>query len=520
MRSSPALLLLLAAALAAPTTALADDAWSIPPDGASHPASSWPHATPFEMLEFTFYDAEPDQVVVASDRSMDHVVASYETAPRAGLDEVVSARTAPADRWVGTPGVYYWQAGDQPVHTLRIAGAQPTTATATETETATATAVVGVTSVEFSPATAGTGDGLTITGDHQVDEADDVTITQTRTDYVVSRAGGGLAPANAPCTGGGNAAVTCPIAASISVDLAGGDDTLSTNQLTHPVLAAGGTGKDRLTGGDADDVLAGGPGDDTLTGGAGDDAFFGEAGKDIVEARDGTAERIACGADDDQARNDFTDILAECERGVDADLDAFAAGADCDDGVAAIHPGALDLFENGIDEDCDGRDAVNRDRDGDGFPVPADCNDADAAIRPGALEVRGNDVDENCDRKAERFGLLRSLVLSNWQFGKHYSRLRSPDIRNAPKGAQVSLSCKGCALNGTKRLTVDRDLQPLRLKRHLGAARLKQGASITVQVVANGLVGRTYTYKVVRYGEFPAPSIVCRAPGETEGRSC
>ena len=127
--------------------------------------------------------------------------------------------------------------------------------------------------------------------------------------------------------------------------------------MTHPVLAAGGAGNDRLTGGDGDDVLAGGAGDDTLTGGAGDDAFFGESGKDIVEARDGTPERIACGADDDQARNDFTDILAECERGVDADIDAFASGADCDDGVAAIHPGALDIFENGIDEDCDGRDA-------------------------------------------------------------------------------------------------------------------------------------------------------------------
>ena len=54
--------------------------------------------------------------------------------------------------------------------------------------------------------------------------------------------------------------------------------------------------------------------------------------------------------------------------------------------------------------------------------MPADCNDADPAIRPGALEIRGNDVDENCDRKAERFGLLRSLVLSNWQFGDTYSR--------------------------------------------------------------------------------------------------
>src|SRR3954454_10312819 len=100
MRSSPALFLLLALALAAPASAAADS-WSVPPDGASHPASSWPHATRFEMLDFTLYGDErlPARVAVATDRAMHDVVAAYDTAPRPGLDEIVSARTSPDDRW-------------------------------------------------------------------------------------------------------------------------------------------------------------------------------------------------------------------------------------------------------------------------------------------------------------------------------------------------------------------------------------------------------------------------------------
>src|SRR3954453_20644685 len=124
MRSSPALsLFLAAAALAVPSAAHASAEWSVPPDGASHPASSWPHATRFEMLDFTLYDSEASSVAVATDRSMDDVVATYETAPRPGLPEITSARTGLDDQWVGTPGVYYWRAGDEPVHALRIAGA-------------------------------------------------------------------------------------------------------------------------------------------------------------------------------------------------------------------------------------------------------------------------------------------------------------------------------------------------------------------------------------------------------------
>ena len=101
---------------------------------------------------------------------------------------------------------------------------------------------------------------------------------------------------------------------------------------------------------------------------------------------------------------------------------AFASevGTDCDDGSAAIYPGALDVC-NGIDDDCDGvvdptfEDGTwYADLDGDGHGDPAliipatcgvpegavnvadDCDDSDAAVFPGAIEVC-NEVDDDCD---------------------------------------------------------------------------------------------------------------------------
>jgi Ca2+-binding RTX toxin-like protein len=372
--------------------------------------------------------------------------------------------------------------------------------------------------VEFNDANADHAADMIVTGD---DSDDRITISQNSLGLVVARAGGGLVVPLAPCAGGGAAPITCPSAPSVSVDLAGGADELITLGVTSALLEAGGDGNDTLYGGDGGDVLAGGAGNDTLIGDDGIDELFGESGDDIIEARDGVPERIACGSGDDQARNDFTDILAECERGIDADRDGFASGIDCDDTVGGIHPGAVDVVENGVDEDCDGRDAVNLDRDADGFPVPGDCNDRDAAIRPGAVEIRGNDVDENCDKRAEPFGLLRSLVVSSFAYGNSSTGVRALVVRNAPKGARVVLACSGpgCPFRTTKRFTVARDLAAVELTGFLKGANLKPGARVTVTVTANGLVGRTYGYGIRRQ-DIPSMSTVCRAPDERKDRPC
>ncbi len=48
----------------------------------------------------------------------------------------------------------------------------------------------------------------------------------------------------------------------------------------------------------------------------------------------------------------------ESELGEDVDGDGFLQGVDCNDCAASVYPGAREIPGNGVDEDCDGRDAV------------------------------------------------------------------------------------------------------------------------------------------------------------------
>jgi hypothetical protein len=201
---------------------------------------------------------------------------------------------------------------------------------------------------------------------------------------------------------------------------------------------------------------------------------------------------------------------------IDADGDGVVPPADCDDTSAAIFPGARDLPDDGIDQDCNGRDAENFDRDADGFQRPGDCDDRDPAIRPGIRDTPQDGIDNNCDGVDDAWPRLTTGLAWSARVRGARTELRKLELAPVLAGSRIEVRCagRGCP----KRRATLGGTGTVKLKPFV-KARLHAGARLDIRVLKEGYVGVVKRITVLRDKD---PRIVskCMMPGAGKPTAC
>jgi hypothetical protein len=161
------------------------------------------------------------------------------------------------------------------------------------------------------------------------------------------------------------------------------------------------------------------------------------------------------------------------------------------------------------------------DADKDGVSVPQDCNDNNPAIRPGAVDTPNNGVDEDCDGK-DASGRVTSGVTAKWKYTKKSTRFTQLIVSDVPKGGSVIIKCagKGCpkksktfpvAKGGKK--SVLSFLNFKKGKRKI-TSKLRVKTKLTVIITAPNFIGKAVSF-TIRSNKDPLLKAQCTRPGST-----
>lgn len=181
----------------------------------------------------------------------------------------------------------------------------------------------------------------------------------------------------------------------------------------------------------------------------------------------------------------------------DVDNDGELASTDCNDRDPSIRHGVVDTPDDGIDQNCDGLDAVNLDRDGDGENRPDDCDDTNPRINHRARDIPGNRINEDCRGGDAPFPELGARILGFTQTFTRFTRFVDLAITRAPARTKVRVTCTGggCPLDSKTR-RIRRATKRFSLLKLVKGATLRRGAKLQVRVAKPGFVGAVTTWEI------------------------
>ncbi|MEA2293102.1 MAG: virginiamycin lyase, partial [Solirubrobacteraceae bacterium] len=171
------------------------------------------------------------------------------------------------------------------------------------------------------------------------------------------------------------------------------------------------------------------------------------------------------------------------------------------------------------------------DADKDGVAVPQDCNDNNPAIHPGAIDVPGNGVDEDCSG-ADAIVVLSAGFTNKWTVFKTYTTVFTLGATKVPAGGKVILTCKGKGCKFKKKTITAKTAKTVSLTKYFNykvkskktkrttkvVTRLKAKAVVGITVVKPNAYGNWFTATIQKGLHFPKTKQGCLTVNSTSSK--